>query len=139
MDELFETPMTLNQFLLGVERKMINDALRSSRFNETQAARRLGITYRALRHRLQRLREWSEAFTIEQKAAAWSKARMAAINLHGAKCQCCGKGSKDGVKINVDHIKPRERYPWLAYDVDNLQVLCADCNRGKGSDIKDWR
>ena len=46
----------------------------------------------------------------------------------------------DGIKLNVDHIKPRKKYPKLALDVDNLQVLCNECNHGKGNrDDTDWR
>lgn len=42
--------------------------------------------------------------------------------------------------LNVDHVKPRKFYPELALDLDNLQVLCALCNHGKGnSDATDWR
>ncbi len=41
------------------------------------------------------------------------------------------------VIINVDHIKPRHTFPELELDPDNLQVLCADCNLGKGCKYKD--
>ena len=42
--------------------------------------------------------------------------------------------------MHVDHIKPRLRYPELALDMNNLQVLCAICNHGKGGfDETDWR
>jgi 5-methylcytosine-specific restriction endonuclease McrA len=42
--------------------------------------------------------------------------------------------------LNVDHIKPRRRFPELSLDPDNLQVLCGNCNTGKGSwDTTDWR
>ena len=42
--------------------------------------------------------------------------------------------------LNVDHIKPRFLFPDLALRLDNLQVLCGDCNEGKGNwDMTDWR
>ena len=42
--------------------------------------------------------------------------------------------------MNVDHIKPRKKYPELALDKSNLQVLCEECNHGKGNwDETDWR
>lgn len=47
---------------------------------------------------------------------------------------------KDGVKLHVDHIKPKSLFLHLAYDLNNLQVLCEDCNMGKSNkDDTDWR
>lgn len=70
----------------------------------------------------------------------WRTVRMRALERDGAKCACCGKTAADGVRINVDHIKPRGRYPELALTVDNLQVLCDACNHGKGNwSERDWR
>lgn len=70
----------------------------------------------------------------------WRRARMAAIKRHGARCQCCGSTPADGVRIHVDHIKPRKLFPQLALDQENLQVLCEVCNHGKGNwDMTDWR
>ena len=69
----------------------------------------------------------------------WRKLRMQALVKYGAICMCCGAKPPDAV-INVDHIKPRAVYPQLALSLDNLQVLCHDCNHGKGNwDETDWR
>jgi 5-methylcytosine-specific restriction endonuclease McrA len=65
---------------------------------------------------------------------------MLALKQHGARCQCCGASPATGAVMNVDHIKPRRIYPELALEVTNLQVLCGDCNHGKGNwDMTDWR
>jgi len=70
----------------------------------------------------------------------WRRVRMQALKLHGARCQCCGATAADGLRIHVDHIKPRKLFPELALSVDNLQVLCEVCNHGKGNwDQTDWR
>jgi 5-methylcytosine-specific restriction endonuclease McrA len=70
----------------------------------------------------------------------WRRARMTALKRYGAKCQCCGATPETGARINVDHIKPRKIFPHLALDQDNLQVLCHECNHGKGNwDMTDWR
>lgn len=70
----------------------------------------------------------------------WRKVRMEALKKYGPRCQCCGATPADGAVMNVDHIKPRKKWPSLALDVNNLQILCHDCNHGKGNwDDTDWR
>jgi hypothetical protein len=70
----------------------------------------------------------------------WRRVRMQALKKYGPKCMCCGATPANGAVMNVDHIKPRRFYPELALDVDNLQILCHDCNHGKGNwDMTDWR
>ena len=70
----------------------------------------------------------------------WKSVRMMALKKHGAVCQCCGASPMTGAVMNVDHIKPRKIFPQLALDVENLQILCSDCNHGKGNwDMTDWR
>jgi two-component system response regulator PilR (NtrC family) len=46
---------TLQEYLDRLERQAIQDALEKTRFNRTAAAKRLGITFRALRYRMARL------------------------------------------------------------------------------------
>jgi len=70
----------------------------------------------------------------------WRRVRMQALKKYGARCQCCGTTPAHGAVMNVDHIKPRKIYPELALSLDNLQILCHDCNHGKGNwDMTDWR
>lgn len=70
----------------------------------------------------------------------WKRVRYEALKRYGAKCQLCGQTKEDGVRICVDHIKPLALYPELALDINNLQILCDDCNMGKGRhDMTDWR
>lgn len=70
----------------------------------------------------------------------WQELRYKALVMHGAKCQCCGRGREDGTTIHVDHIKPRSKFPELSLVLSNLQVLCEDCNLGKSNkDDTDWR
>lgn len=71
---------------------------------------------------------------------AWKKLRYRALQVCGATCQCCGAKQRDGFTMHVDHVKPRFKYPELQLDLNNLQVLCSDCNVGKGAwDETDWR
>ena len=45
----------LENYIDGLEREAINKALEESRYNKTAAAKKLGITFRALRYRLKKL------------------------------------------------------------------------------------
>lgn len=70
----------------------------------------------------------------------WRKLRMEAFKKYSPKCMCCGATPATGAVMNVDHIKPRKLFPELALDIDNLQILCHECNHGKGNwDQSDWR
>lgn len=70
----------------------------------------------------------------------WRELRYKALVLNGAVCQCCGATRNDGIKLHVDHIKPRSKFPHLQLDLTNLQILCEDCNLGKSNkDCTDWR
>lgn len=70
----------------------------------------------------------------------WRKLRYEAILKYGRRCVCCGATPETGAIIQVDHIKPRSKYPHLAFNINNLQVLCKDCNLGKGAwDKSDFR
>ena len=70
----------------------------------------------------------------------WRKVRMLVLKRDGARCCCCGATPADGRVMHVDHIKPRKKFPQLALDTNNLQVLCDVCNHGKGNwDDTDWR
>lgn len=74
------------------------------------------------------------------KSPEWRRLRYRALCNHGNACQCCGVKAAPGSPLHVDHIKPRSRYPELELNVSNLQILCEDCNLGKGGwDQTDWR
>ena len=69
----------------------------------------------------------------------WREVRYKAFKLHGRKCLCCGESPPNTV-LHVDHIKPRSKYPELELDINNLQILCKDCNLGKSNyDCIDYR
>jgi rubredoxin len=71
---------------------------------------------------------------------AWRTVRYRALKLYGTACQCCGNRASPEKPLHVDHIKPRGKYPELELEISNLQVLCRDCNLGKGAwDETDWR
>lgn len=66
----------------------------------------------------------------------WRAIRIKVINKYGKICMKC----KSEHRINIDHIKPRKHYPHLELVFDNLQVLCAKCNKSKGNKyVQDFR
>jgi len=53
-------------------------------------------------------------------------------------CECCLATTT--AQWHVDHVRPRSTHPELALEPANLQVLCQDCNLGKGTRYAtDWR
>lgn len=71
---------------------------------------------------------------------AWKILRYQAFERYGNRCACCGATPSDGLVMHVDHIKPRSKHPELALDIENLQILCEDCNVGKINQWDtDWR
>jgi 5-methylcytosine-specific restriction endonuclease McrA len=70
----------------------------------------------------------------------WKRLSYRAKQTLGRRCQCCGATPEAGAQINTDHVKPIRHHWELRLDQSNLQILCNDCNRGKGSwDETDWR
>lgn len=61
----------------------------------------------------------------------WRELRLLALD-NCRCCQACGARPPD-VKLHVDHVIPRYKAPHLSLSLDNLQVLCEDCNLGKGA------
>lgn len=73
------------------------------------------------------------------KSFEWRQLRLRAFEKYGRMCLCCGATPSNGVVLNVDHVKSRRLFPELALDIENLQVLCEDCNHGKANQTVDFR
>lgn len=74
------------------------------------------------------------------KSYEWAAARMDALERSDGRCECCGRSKHDDVVLNVDHIRPLKTHWHLRLDPENHQVLCGQCNRGKGNRYEtDWR
>ncbi|NMF62757.1 HNH endonuclease [Brasilonema octagenarum UFV-OR1] len=56
--------------------------------------------------------------------------RVSVLHKDGYKCVFCGRSSQQ-VQLEVDHIVPFSKGG--SNDLNNLQTLCTDCNRGKGA------
>lgn len=123
------------------------DPIRISEIITTNAGARVA---RSNRRKSKRKSTDGESYIVKRdlfyRSWEWKKARYQALQAYGHACLCCGakKGDQtiDGklVRIVVDHIKPLYRNWELRLSHKNLQVLCHDCNMGKGSwDKTDWR
>lgn len=67
----------------------------------------------------------------------WRKLRYFIIRQIGGRCMACNRSD---LPLHCDHIKPVRKYWHLRLDPDNIQVLCEECNHGKGNwDETDWR
>lgn len=70
----------------------------------------------------------------------WLRLRYEVLKKYGAKCCLCNRSREDGYVMHVDHIRPVSLFPSLEFDINNLQVLCSECNEGKANtDCRDWR
>lgn len=76
----------------------------------------------------------------------WRTLRVKVLQQYGTRCMCCGATPAhvtvggEPVMIVVDHIKPLSKRWDLRLDRNNLQVLCQECNQGKGAwDETDFR
>lgn len=76
----------------------------------------------------------------------WRRLRMETLLRYGHRCQSCGATKDDititgaTVRLVVDHIQPLGKNWELRLDPENVQVLCDECNMGKGDwDATDFR
>jgi 5-methylcytosine-specific restriction endonuclease McrA len=66
-------------------------------------------------------------------SAEWRLVRDQVIREQGPVCRKCRSHIRTDYDLTVDHIKPRGKFPELALDKSNLQVLCRKCNSAKGA------
>lgn len=74
------------------------------------------------------------------ESRGWLELRYRVLDASKGVCGCCGQKGSPTNPLQVDHIKPRSKHPHLALVESNLQVLCKQCNLGKGNKSEtDWR
>ena len=127
----------INQMRLENKKNKRREKIRAAKLKQKQNKSANQLSQEWKQSKVRGIHTASDAFLMTYE---WRKVRMEALKKYGAKCQCCGATPAHGAVMNVDHIKPRKLYPHLALDLNNLQVLCHDCNHGKGNwDMTDWR
>ncbi|MBO2702205.1 HNH endonuclease [Shewanella algae] len=66
------------------------------------------------------------------QSRAWLALRYQVLQTHEHKCVECNRTKAEhNIVLHVDHILPRSKYPHKALDINNMQILCEDCNLGK--------
>jgi len=65
----------------------------------------------------------------------YRKLRLQVFLRDGEVCVFCGAKPEPGLSLTIDHINPVSKFPELARDVNNLQVLCWDCNQKKSDKV----
>jgi 5-methylcytosine-specific restriction endonuclease McrA len=74
------------------------------------------------------------------KLEVWNRLRYDVHEDNDGLCEVCGHDGRNRGGLNVDHKRNRRDYPQLALLWSNLQILCGDCNKGKGNRYNtDWR
>jgi hypothetical protein len=76
------------------------------------------------------LRKWL-ALAKPKRQPIKPSLRFEILKRNDYRCQMCGVTAKDGATLEIDHIFPVSRGG--TNEADNLQVLCRDCNAGKGA------
>ncbi|MCH1926063.1 HNH endonuclease [Shewanella sp. C32] len=68
---------------------------------------------------------------------AWLNLREEVLATREHRCALCNKTrAEHNIALEVDHILPRSKYRELELDINNLQILCFECNRGKRAKVR---
>ncbi|MGB3640866.1 MAG: HNH endonuclease [Rivularia sp. (in: cyanobacteria)] len=109
-----KSPNPLQKFVRGVIRDLINEA------NSQKADKPKKSKSKKLNK------------TKSQNSSRYIPASVRVSVLHRDKSKCvfCGKSAKQ-VQLEIDHMIPFSKGG--SNNLNNLQTLCIDCNRGKGA------
>jgi 5-methylcytosine-specific restriction endonuclease McrA len=81
------------------------------------------------------IRSINEYTATSKRAGLSNKDKFRISNRDGHRCQACGKGVCDGVKLVIDHKTPLDCGG--GHNDANLWTLCESCNGGKQAFFKD--
>ena len=72
----------------------------------------------------------SEDWIYQERIKLSAGLRFLILKRDNYRCVLCGRGTEDGVKLEIDHIEPISN--WGRTTESNLRTLCRPCNQGKG-------
>ncbi len=87
--------------------------------------------WRANRREIKRNRTGQYGHISETLLISWGQIRFAVLERDGFKCRYCGRGAKQNVVLEVDHITPLSGGGLT--EMENLVAACRECNAGKRS------
>ncbi len=61
----------------------------------------------------------------------WLYVRRECLKRDNYTCSVCGL--KEEGLMDIDHIKPKSKYPELALELSNLQTICPNCHKRKSN------
>ncbi len=99
--------------------------------------RQLYVDYPQLIQELNRARELRDSRTTIQglrqreRSLMSNRLRTDILRRDGGRCRMCGASAAEGVTLHIDHIVPVSHGGRTL--PQNLQVLCQECNLGKGA------
>lgn len=67
---------------------------------------------------------WARPSDHVTRTKRWRALRQQALRRDGFKCTECGSR----YRLQVHHVKRSEKFPELAYELDNLLTLCGPCH-----------
>lgn len=70
---------------------------------------------------------WQRHSAKVTRSKRWQALRQECLRRDGFACRSCGARGR----LEVDHIQPVRSHPELAFDLANLQALCAPCHTRK--------
>ena len=64
------------------------------------------------------------------QSTRWADIKKVIYSLYDFKCMKCGTNQNE---MHVDHICPVSKYPAMKWSINNLQLLCKNCNMEKSN------
>jgi 5-methylcytosine-specific restriction endonuclease McrA len=128
------------QIILEYYQSHLGEWIHNQTFREITGANDIPRTIRDLRQRGWQIKVRGDGYTRlvssekgepkGERDAISERHRFEVLQRDGFSCRACGRSpERDGIVLQVDHILPVD---WGGKtELDNLQSLCEECNRGK--------
>jgi len=115
-----ETPNIFQRFARKIVREAINDYNNSLKKSQ----------YKKKKNKKKTSSKNSQSIKTKRSRYISNSNRVTVLKRDKFRCVYCGRNSKQ-IELEIDHIVPFSKAG--SNEISNLQTLCIDCNRGKGS------